>query len=133
MAEEHGVCCFPVTCCPCCLGRAQYKELFPDVCIADLYQNPASRPRRGVMHCPTLTTGCARMFVFPLNRFAHGSELLVLHGIPVFRILSSAMGCAQIRVNHMSHRLQSKLAGNSMHCACVGLITLAALLFAGKA
>ena len=60
----------------------------------------------------------------------HGFELLLLHGIPVSQCVSRAMGCSVIKVCDLSHRVQSKLAGNSMHSCCIGLMFLAVLCFA---
>ena len=110
-------------------GRSEYREMDNGVQIADLYQNPDSRPRRGTLHVPTLTTGCARMWLFGLHRYASGAELLALHGIPVFRKIAEAMGCMQVQVRHVSHRCMCRLAGNSMHSSCVGLCFVAVLNF----
>ena len=69
------------------------------------------------------------MYVFSLQRFAFGFELLSLHGMPVSKRVSKAMGSVQLRVQDLRHRAQCKLAGNSMHAACVGLLFLAFLSF----
>ena len=112
-------------------GKDAYKKLFPEVQIADLYQNAESRPRRGFRTLPTLTTGCSRMFLFNKGRFASGLELLILHGIPVAERVAEVMECAQVQVSHISHRAQCKLAGNSMHACAIGLMFLAVLRFTG--
>lgn len=108
-------------------GLNAYLNLFPEFQIADLYQSADQRPRQGSLHCPALTTGCARMWLRSLNRFAHGCELLLLHGIPVTLQTSDAMGCREIRVGECTHRIQCRLAGNSMHSACIGLMAMIAI------
>ena len=69
------------------------------------------------------------MYIYKLGRYASGVELLLLHGIPVSAHISETMGCAQVHVSHVSHRTQCKLAGNSMHATCIGLMFMAALGF----
>lgn len=108
-------------------GLQRYLELYPDFEIADLYQCAEQRPRQGSLHCPALTTGCARMWLPRFGRFAHGSELLLMHGIPVTLEASTQMWCREIRVGECTHRIQCKLAGNSMHSACIGLMVMIAL------
>ena len=109
------------------LGKAAYEELFPGIQVADLYQEPELRPRRGHNHLPTITTGCSRLFAYPKNRFIHGYELLLIHGVSVAKCVSDAMGCARVDVRGMTHWVLSKLAGNSMHASCIGLMLLAAM------
>ena len=106
-----------------------YQELYPDIVVGDLYQDPAQRPRKGVEYLPTLTTGCARLYAYKNKRFLSGVELLQLHSIPVTEIVSRTMRSRRIAVHHLSHRAQCKLAGNCMHTACVGLMLCAVLLF----
>lgn len=101
--------------------------MFPGVQIMDLYQNPDARPRKGEKHVPALTTGCARMYMTRRKRIARGAELLLLHGIPVTVQASLSMQASLINVDALSHRAQCALAGNSMHCACVGLMAFATL------
>ena len=64
------------------------------------------------------------MWVNHLGRFAHGAELLLLHGIPVTLQAADEMGIEQeIRVASVPHRVQRRLAGNSMHGACIGFMS----------
>ena len=64
------------------------------------------------------------MWVKHLGRFAHGAELLLLHGIPVTLQAADEMGIEQeIRVASVPHRVQCRLAGNSMHGACIGFMS----------
>lgn len=62
--------------------------------MCDLYQNPEMRPRKGELFWPALTTGCARMWLDKLQRFAHGTELLLLHSIPATEEAARIMQCA---------------------------------------
>lgn len=106
-----------------------YRKRFPGFKIADLYQSPESRPRQGVQYCPALTTGCSRLWLEEYSRFAHGVELLLLHAIPATREAAKAMKCGQLQLNQCSHRALCKMAGNSMHSACVGLLCVVSLRF----
>ena len=110
-------------------GLDEYVETFPDAQIFDLYQNPSARPRKGGQHCQALTTGCSRLYIPALKRFAHGVELLLWHSIPVNAQVSNAMKCAKISVAGLSHRAMCSVAGNSMHAACIGLPLLCVVLF----
>lgn len=65
------------------------------------------------------------MFVDGASRFASGYELLALHSVPVTQQLSDAMNATMVDVSHVSHRVQAKLAGNSMHGSCVGVMLFA--------
>ena len=96
--------------------------------IADLYQNPKHRPRKGYSHVPALTRGCKRLFVQREQRYAHGIELLLMQGIPVTRQAATVMNTVQVIVDQLSHSSQCSLAGNAMHSTCVGLMC-AAMLF----
>ena len=69
------------------------------------------------------------MYLFKERRIVHGLELLRFHSIPVSPKISHTMGCHMINVEKLSHRAQCRLAGNSMHCACVGAVVCALLLF----
>ena len=96
--------------------------------MCDLYQNPESRPRKGSVVWPTLTTGCSRMYLISQQRYASGFELLLLHGLPVTKEAAKAMKSFSIDITSISHRIQCRLAGNSMHACCVGLVIFALLL-----
>ena len=96
--------------------------------MCDLYQNPEQRPRKGSIVWPTLTTGCARMYMIPRRRFASGFELLLLHGLPVTMETAQVMQSFSIDITSLSHRMQCHLAGNSMHACCVGLVSFAFLV-----
>ena len=102
-------------------------ELFPETQMCDLYQNPETRPRKGVGHWPALTTGCSRVWLPSLKRFAHGLELMLLHSIPVTRETSEIQRCPLVDVRQCTQRSLCFLAGNSMHGACVGLMFYAVL------
>lgn len=113
-------------------GLKGYEAKYSEISMCDLYQNPDSRPRKGHAYWPALTTGCCRVWLNHKKRFAHGTELLILHSIPATQQVANLMGCPPVDVSSCTHREQCKLAGNSMHGACVGLMCAAALSFAHK-
>jgi len=100
----------------------QYTNKFGEIGIADLYQNPSQRPRKGMTHVPALTRGCKRLFMPSKERYANGMELLLLQGIPVTRESSLKMNTLQIMASQTTHSSQCSLAGNAMHSSCVGMM-----------
>lgn len=110
----------------------RYRELFPGMTLCDLYQNPDTRPRKGHDHWPALTTGCSRVWLEPQGRFAHGSELLLLHSIPCTLEAARLMKCSLVKVQGCTHRELCKLAGNSMHSASVGLMCSVVLSYSKR-
>ena len=111
------------------LGADKYAELFPSWVVADLNQNPDQRPKYGTELVPTLTTGCSRIRYKIDDRYLHGSELLLLHGIPVTRQIADVMQCDMVDVAGVSHSAMCKLAGNSMHSASVGFLIMSIFMF----
>ena len=81
---------------------------------------------------PCLTTGCSRIWLKTAGRYIHGSELLVLQGLPVTLQLAKAMKCSQVSVAQISHRAKAFLAGNMMHATSVGFMAFVALMFVSK-
>ena len=109
--------------CPHQSGFRIYRVKLPDAELADLCQNPSSQPRQGRAIVPTLTTGSWRIFSFQEKRYVRGKELLLLHSVPVCMCVAELLGSPRISVEHLSHRAQCRLAGNSMHVACIGAVS----------
>lgn len=103
-------------------GLDHYLDKFPNFQVADLYQDPLARPRHGSKCLPALTTGCARLWLRKQKRFCSGIELLLMHSVPVTKQAAELMCCDQIQLGQLSHRSMCRLAGNSMHGGCVGMV-----------
>lgn len=110
-------------------GLKEYLRSWPQCEVVDLYQNPWARPRKGLKHCPVLTTGCARMYLPGRSRFISGVELLLFQSIPVTVQASQEMRSVQLQILNVSNSAHCRLAGNSMHASCIGLILFAVMHF----
>ena len=77
----------------------------------------------------TLTTGCSHVWLVNRRRYLSGAEALLLHGVPVNEEIARVMKVSPVRVNMVSHANRCFLAGNSMHCANVGVFVAFALLY----
>ena len=113
----------------CGLGAQGYDERFQNWEVADLNQNPEKRPRYGINHFPTLTTGCCRIRLRKANRFIHGTELMLLQGLPATAQIAQAMQASVVSATTLTHRAKCVVAGNMMHGASIGFMIMIAFLF----
>ena len=113
-------------------GAGEYDERFPDWEVADLNQSAFHRPRYGVKHVPTLTTGCSRMRLRKAQRYIHGTELLVLQGLPATPQIAKAMRASVVAASDLSHRAKCFVAGNMMHASSIGFMLLSTVLYVRK-
>jgi hypothetical protein len=58
-----------------------------------------------------------------------GVELLLAQGLPIAEYAAKAMNTKQAKVQAISNGQQCRLAGNSMHSSCVGLVVMYCVLF----
>lgn len=92
-------------------------------------QSALHRPRYGIKYVPTLTTGCSRMRLRKACRYAHGTELLLLQGLPATPQVAEAMQASLVAASKLTHRAKCFVAGNMMHGTSIGFMIMAVVLF----
>lgn len=97
--------------------------------VCDLSQNPRVRPAFSLPSrpAPTMTRGCACLYLGAAGRRLSSRELLVGQGLPADPCLARELGVEPLSFDGLSRSCVATMAGNGMHLECVGIAMISAL------